>query len=154
MCVLHAAGMLLAHVSAACGCRATGPAAVVRLPVKSAVASTAASMAALHPLQVWAAWGVDLAAAAAGALSPALLPPSTAASHTQSGSPLLPGDSSSGSGQQDGGSYGGSRKLAALAAAAPACPQLCLYSQADVLIPPPDVRRFAAAQVCGAACCW
>jgi len=38
-------------------------------------------------------------------------------------------------------------QLAELAAAAPACPQLCLYSETDVLIPPSDIQAFAAAQV-------
>lgn len=100
--------------------------------------------------QVWAAWGIDLAAAAAGQSAPALLPTVANAQRWDSGK-LGECRSSSSMGKSSsvnisGGGSGGSN-LAYLAAAAPACPQLCLFSEGDVLIPPAEVRAFAAAQV-------
>ena len=74
----------------------------------------------------------------------------TADTEPPPGSGSLSGGSDSGSASAvcgAGGSGGDGNFLAWAAAAAPTCPQLALYSQADVLIPPQQVEAFATAQV-------
>lgn len=97
--------------------------------------------------QLWAAWGIALSAAE-GIQSPGGPPPMVALTNAAHD---LTGISSDGISHPVDHSHStasspAESQLLRLAAAAPMCPQLALYSAADALIPPASVEAFMTAQ--------
>lgn len=101
--------------------------------------------------QLWAAWGISLACSEGSEPTeapPALVPFDRAALNMEGSTPshrsAQPMDQNNA--RLEATASGTHSQLVRLAAAAPLCPQLALYSTADVLIPPAAIEAFMRAQ--------